>query len=71
MFYFFQNSLEFQVNLENTHPTLTILKVVLALKVQFSIHSSTFSGHNKKKKLKKIMKMFNFLYLITKVINKI
>ena len=49
MFYFFQNSLEFQVNLENTHPTLTILKVVLALKVRVSIHSSTFSGHNKKK----------------------
>ena len=28
---FFLDNLEFQVNHENTHPTLTILKVVLAL----------------------------------------
>ena len=30
--YFFLDNLEFQVNQENIHPTLTILKVVLGLK---------------------------------------
>ena len=30
---FYQDSMEFQVNQEMVHPTLTILKVVLALKL--------------------------------------
>ena len=33
---FFLNSLEFQVNQENVHPTLTILKVVLALNTVYN-----------------------------------
>ena len=35
---FFLDSLEFQVNQENIHPTLTILKVVLALKMNLLVH---------------------------------
>ena len=43
---FFLNSLEFQVNQKNIHPTLTILKVVLALKGTHYFVSFFFFGPN-------------------------